>query len=391
MHSSATTPHGEAPKRDSRSPQRIPPALVLCREGEVAWASAGLAELLGHEDAPTYMGRPLMHLLSESAIDQPAETEISNTKLGQQQEKVVLIAGRDDKPNRVVSACCIDGSGNDPLYGQEIWLLSDVTPSADAETSSETSVDARVELENARKEFSQDRDELIALLSHELRTPLTVISGYSKLLLSGRAGALTDEQSRFLEESRKSCQRLNYFVTDLLDASHDHAASFRISVQDARIEDSIRGVIEFFLPLFEERDVTVEVEIKGDLPAAQFDPTRIEQVLTNLIGNAVKYTKVGSAIEIQATAVRTDDGEMIEVAVTDDGPGIARADIDRIFEPYVRGSEDRRGAGIGLGLAICRRILEAHGGEIGVEMVPGRGSRFIFTVPVLETVARVGC
>jgi signal transduction histidine kinase len=405
MHSLQPTPQNTATGSNTPSAGLCGSVLVLCDNGQVTWASEGLAELLGYEDASTLMGKPLMHLLAEAAAPQaPATAGISVSKSTQSRMNLYRISGRDHKSDRMVSACYIDGTGNDRLAGRETWLLSEVTvakehedaahgsnyPPSAIEADADSRTQTRAELENAKKEFSRDRDELIAVLSHELRTPLTVISGYSKLLLSGRAGELTEEQGQFLEESHKSCQRLNHLVIDLLEASHDHGRSFRITMEAASIEESIRGVIVFFLPLLEERDVSVEIEIDENVPTGRFDPARIEQVLTNLVGNAVKYTKVGSAITICARGITFENKEMIEVSVTDDGPGIVKSEEARIFEPYVRGSDDQRGAGIGLGLAICRRILEGHGCGIGVERAPGRGSQFQFTIPAQSECARVG-
>jgi signal transduction histidine kinase len=405
MHDSPPHPQNAATGWNTPSAGLCGSVLVLCDNGHVTWASEGLAALLGYEDAPIFVGQSLMHLLAEAAAPQAHATAgISVSNSTHSRMNLYRILGRNHKSDRMVHACYIDGTGNDRLAGRETWLLSEVTVAREREqpthesknTPSGFQADAysqrqiRAELESAKKEFSRDRDELIALLSHELRTPLTVISGYIKLLLTGRAGELTEEQGRFLEEGHKSCQRLNYFVTDLLEASHDHGRSFRITTEAASIEESIRGVIVFFLPLLEERDVSVEIEIEENVPTGRFDPARIEQVLTNLVGNAVKYTKVGSAITICARGITFESREMIEVLVTDDGPGIVKSEVARIFEPYVRGSDDQRGAGIGLGLAICRRILEAHGCGIGVERAPGRGSQFQFTIPAQSESAQVG-
>jgi signal transduction histidine kinase len=172
-------------------------------------------------------------------------------------------------------------------------------------------------------------------------------------------------------------------VADLLDAPHPQSGVLGISLEDGPMLASIRSVIRFFTPLLEEKSLAVEVDAPSDLPLARLDPERIRQVLTNLLGNAVKFTKSGSVISVAARAVLADPRPMIEVSITDDGPGIASQDSQRIFEPYVRGTGERQGSGVGLGLAICRRIVEAHGGKIWVETAPGRGSRFVFTVPAI--------
>jgi len=324
------------------------------------------------------MGYDLLQLFEDAGrvidreVDPEDETQVTRIRLK-------LVSGPRE---RSVQLMRVEASSDEPALANEIWLLSPVTVEAELEAEPKAFESSRFELEDARKELKQERDELIALLSHELRTPLTVISGYSKLLLSGRTGDLSDDQRRFVEETNRSCRNLNAFVTDLLDASRDHTGSFAHNAVPGALEGSVRGVIEFFLPLLEEKDVQVDLKIASELPAAQFDPSRIEQVLTNLLGNAVKYTKAGSVINIEVEPRTNERGTMIEVAITDDGPGIAASDSERIFEPYVRSTGDRRAGGVGLGLAICRRILDAHGGTIGVGNAPGRGSRFVFSLPV---------
>jgi signal transduction histidine kinase len=314
---------------------------------------------------------------------------------GAAQAAVYRIAQRDGVDERIVRVDQFNVAATNEAPAAKLWLLSDSTlsetvPEADPHES-QVAPPRETSLESVRREFSQDRDELIALLSHELRTPLTVISGYSKLLLSGRVGDLSDEQRRYLEESRNSCQRLNEFVLDLLDASHDPSHAIALRLEDRPVEPAIRAVIEFFLPLLEEKNLAVEIDAQTELSLGRFDPVRIGQVLTNLLGNAVKYTKSGSEINVSVREVLKAERPMIEIAMTDDGPGIALDDSQRIFEPYVRSTGDRRPGGVGLGLAICRRILTAHGGEIWVENAPGRGSRFAFLLPAVQYDSRVEC
>lgn len=371
-------PHAHDEFVDDVRVSTIDPALVLCRGGKIVWATSSLAELLQLPSTPTVMGYDLLRLFNNAGrvidreVDPEDETQVTRIRL-----KPV-----SEPRERSVQLMRVEAPSDEPALANEIWLVSQVTVEAQLEAEPKAFESGRFELEDARKKLNQERDELIALVSHELRTPLTVISGYSNLLLSGRAGDLSDDQRRFLEETSRSCRNLNAFVTDLLDASHDHTGSFAHNAVPGSLEESVRGVIDFFLPLLEEKDVQVDLKIGSELPVAQFDPSRIEQVLTNLLGNAVKYTKTGSVINIDVEPRTNERGTMIEVAITDDGPGIAACDSERIFEPYVRSSGDRRAGGIGLGLAICRRILDAHGGTIGVGVAPGRGSRFVFSLPV---------
>lgn len=229
-----------------------------------------------------------------------------------------------------------------------------------------------------------EREELLQVVSHELRTPVTFISGYNRLLLSEEVGPLNADQRRFLDESTKGCQRLSRFIGNLLEASRENQGGEILEVACGPIQPVLEEVARLFHQVFEESGATLRLRVDPGTGSARFDRLRVEQVLTNLVGNALRYTKGGGAIEICARRLPPEacpERPLIEVAVCDEGPGVSPDDRERIFQPYVRGSEERGAGGLGLGLAICRRLVEAHGGTIGVGERPGGGSRFAFTLP----------
>jgi signal transduction histidine kinase len=226
----------------------------------------------------------------------------------------------------------------------------------------------------------QAQVDLVANVSHELRTPITVIAGFNRMLLAGSAGPINEKQTHFLEESQKSCQRLNNFVANLLEAARQGACVGPLEVAEAPIEPTIEAVLELLEPLLREGRVEAIVAIDARTPRARFDPPRVEQVLTNLIGNALRYAPHESSIRISAGPARAAGRDFVEVAVVDAGPGVPPRDRARIFEPYVQVEAQRTG-GLGLGLAICKRIVEAHGGTIHVEASSSGGSRFVFRLP----------
>jgi two-component system sensor histidine kinase KdpD len=222
---------------------------------------------------------------------------------------------------------------------------------------------------------------LLAVLGHELRTPLTVIAGFADLLLSEQPGPLGPEQRRCLEELRRSCDRLARFADELGAAELRLGATWPVRPERASFAQLADGVAAATKPMLDRRRQTLRVRVAPGAAQGWFDPGRVEQLLQNLIGNASKYGPEEGRVDLEAARVAGPHGSVLEVSVTDDGPGIAASDRERVFEPWLRLAPDREPAGLGVGLAICRAIVTAHGGSIRAEAAPGRGARFVFTLP----------
>ena len=229
--------------------------------------------------------------------------------------------------------------------------------------------------------LTQGRSEWVAMLSHELRTPLAILSGYSRLLLSEEAGTLSEKQSHYLEESRKSCRRLESLLGKLLDVVDGRGLEGRLEVQSHDPAELIHSVLGMMGPILESRGIQVDLDLPDDLPICFLDRIRIEQVITNLLQNALGVTKSGGILRISARMLGDAPNHWLECSVQDHGPGIAAHQKERIFEPFFQVSASRAEFGLGLGLAISSAIVEAHRGRISVEDVPGGGSRFFFLLP----------
>jgi len=357
--------------------QEIAEGVALSRGDCVEWANERLAEMMEQASPQQLIGMHLDELLEDTGSGLPRSGDGA---------VVCGVRGPKARPGRVeVSRLPVSDAAD---VGQEIWLFRDLGESHAAARERDELHAGRRELARLRRELTAiaaQHDELLSVVSHELRTPLTVILGYNRLLLSEQVGSLTPEQRRFLRESGKSCQRLNDFVGRLLASSREGVREDALDLRDASLDGTLRGVVSFLQPLFDEHELQVEFDLACHAPALRFDPARIEQVLTNLLGNAIKYTKPGGSVRIetrvQMRVVSGGEQRFVEVSVADDGPGVELADRDRIFEPYVRGQRLEEASGLGLGLAISKRIVEAHGGSIGVSERPGGGSRFAFTLP----------
>jgi NtrC-family two-component system sensor histidine kinase KinB len=226
-------------------------------------------------------------------------------------------------------------------------------------------------------EISRLKSEFIAAASHELRTPLTSVQMGIHLLLEGAAGALNDRQQDILQVCRDDTARLERLMRQLLDLSKIESgvvAPVRTPVGPAVL---VREAADSLRLQVEAGGIRLEVVLPPDLPSISVDRQQIEQVLSNLVTNALRATPAGGAISI--AAVRRDGA--VAFSVTDTGAGIPREYLPRIFEPFIQVPNTPAG-GAGLGLTLSRRIVEAHGGQLTVQSAPGRGSTFTFTVPV---------
>jgi two-component system sensor histidine kinase KdpD len=232
---------------------------------------------------------------------------------------------------------------------------------------------AQVSIESERL-----RNTLLSSVSHDLRTPLAVITGGTSALLD--LGTPLDEAARqeLLQTMHEEADRLNRLVQNLLEMTRLESGSVHIRKEWHALEEPVGAALQRFGTRLRRRVVTTK--IPADLPLVPLDPVLIEQVVINLLDNALKYTPEESPIEISATI--EDGGVVVEVA--DRGPGLPAGDELRVFDKFYR-SGDQAGRGSGLGLAICRGIVEVHGGRIRAENRPDGGVAFRFTLPVKET------
>jgi signal transduction histidine kinase len=226
------------------------------------------------------------------------------------------------------------------------------------------------------REIDRLKSEFIATASHELRTPLTSVQMGVHLLLEGAVGELNDKQTEVLSACREDCERLDKLMRDLLDLSRIEAGESQPALQTIQTRDFIINATEDLRPQVESKGLLLQLEIPIGLPDITIDPSQIERVVANLVVNAIRYTKQGE-ITIGA-AMR---GNVLAVSVSDTGTGIAAEYLPHIFDKFVQVPGAATG-GAGLGLAISRLIVEAHGGQISVQSQLGHGSTFTFTLPV---------
>ncbi|HEY9765680.1 MAG TPA: PocR ligand-binding domain-containing protein [Chroococcales cyanobacterium] len=224
------------------------------------------------------------------------------------------------------------------------------------------------------------KDQFLGILSHELRTPINIISGFGSILDDEVAGPLSEQQHQYLKKLLGASDTLLSLVNDLLDMSRMQAGKFSLNPRPIFFPEIAGNVLEDLGPLAKQKHQLLINEVPPDLPILTADGQRIEQVLVNLVNNAIKFTPEGGRIWIKAFVEK----DFLRCEVHDNGTGIYPSDIPKLFAPFtqVDMTTTREKGGTGLGLSIAKAIVEAHGGEIGVESEFGKGSDFWFTLPL---------
>ena len=253
------------------------------------------------------------------------------------------------------------------------------------DTQNEELIRQRQELIEKTKEVEKAthlKSEFLANMSHELRTPLNVIIGFSELMIDEVSGKINSEQRQSLTDILTSSRHLLDLINGVLDLSRIESGKVELKPENFSINELIESVTRRMAPILTSRSQSLDVETKEPLALVYADEAKLEQVLINLVDNASKYSPDGSKLNIEAAT----KGNWCQVSVIDNGIGIKKEDQERIFEPFSRLNsklaEER--VGTGLGLAVVKQIVERHGGRIWVESEFGKGSRFVFTVPLAK-------
>lgn len=279
-----------------------------------------------------------------------------------------------------------DGQVHDTLYsvtgfrtsqgGGVVGVITDITALKAVQAELER---ARFAAESA----DRTKSAFLATMSHELRTPLNSIIGFTGIVLQGLAGPLTEEQSTQLGMVRDSARHLLALINDVLDISKIEAGELRVDRAPFAIEPSLQRVIGMTQTLAEHKGLVLSLEVAPGLGTMVSDARRFEQVLLNLVGNAIKFSQNGQ-VRVHAAPTVEAGVDCVRVQVHDQGMGIRPEDLASLFTPFrqIDSALSRQHEGTGLGLAICRRLCTLMGGHIGVESVWGRGSVFTVTLPL---------
>ncbi len=244
----------------------------------------------------------------------------------------------------------------------------------------------------AEVESQQARDEFVASLSQELRTPMTSITGYTDLLLGESVGIIGEMQRKFLQRIKANIERMGSMLSDLIGVTAIDAGQLEIRPSVVDMAEVIEDTIINARAQLEENEITLNLNLLDEMPPVEADPESTHQILANLLSNAIKCTPVGGTIEISAVIHSEgsddsqDETQFLQISLRDSGGGIAEKDLARVFERFYRAERPLiEGLGeTGVGLAIVKSLVEAHGGRVWVESEIGEGSTFHFLLPISD-------
>lgn len=346
--------------------KKIETILSALRDGLLVFDSNGILEeinpvakrMLACEASPE--GGKISDLLSDTVLETPLE----NYKI----DEIVKIALGGDA---VFGEMSLEGTEGVTVQAHYIPLRDPI--------SSVTGVVLFLHDITELKRVDEMKSNFVSNVSHELRTPLTSITGFLSLLRAGRAGSLTAQQEEYLSVIEEQTETLTNLIEELLDLARFRASGWADKATPVDVAELISGAVKHFEKATRDKDVALNVHLTPGLPHVAADPARLTQVINNILDNAVKFTDAGGLIEVTAL----ENGPNVQFQISDNGAGIAPSSLPHIFDRFFQAhatTSDGSG-GFGLGLAICREIVEAYRGTIWVESELGRGTVFYFTVP----------
>lgn len=335
--------------------------VVVDKAGKIIMMNPAAEKLLGC-DMQDSIGKSFMDGLKEEHVAAVVRGPLSDESM----TKEIEVCGSNETTKRVLRASSAVVENEDGKTVGMVSVLSDIT---------------------RQKEVEAMKSHFVSLVTHELRTPVVAIQKSLELILNKTTGAINEDQERFLSISKFNLQRLNRLINDLLDMSQLEAGKMHLKPETFDFRDLVREVKALLHSWAAGKEIAIQLELTDHPIEVVADRDRMSQVLMNLIGNALKFTRSGGEVKVTLRSLEAHEalcpGPCLEVTVADNGIGIDLKDCQRIFDKFEQVSlvEPTGTTGSGLGLPIAREIVHLHGGKIWVESQKGQGSRFIFVIP----------
>jgi PAS domain S-box-containing protein len=286
--------------------------------------------------------------------------------------------------NRTIGAVDIQSKFVDAFTEDEVSVLQTLADQIAIAIDNARSFELSQEAVKEMREIDRVKSQFLANMSHELRTPLNSIIGFSRVILKGIDGPVTELQQQDLSAIYNSGQHLLSLINDILDLAKIEAGKMELAFDEVNMSDLINSVISTMSGLVKDKPIELKRIVESDLPTVRADAIRVRQVMINLLSNAAKFTDEGD-ITIHAGVRPGPNGRLeLQVNVTDSGAGISKEDQAKLFQAFsqVDDSPTRKTGGTGLGLSICQHLISMHGGRIWVDSEVGHGSTFSFTLPI---------
>jgi len=287
---------------------------------------------------------------------------------------------------RILGVIDIQSKAAQAFTSDALSVLQSLADQVAVAINNATLYDESQELIKTLKEVDQLKSQFLANMSHELRTPLNSIIGFSRVILKGIDGPITDMQNQDLTAIYNSGQHLLGLINDILDLARIEAGKMELNYEEVHLSEMVHSVFSTAKGLVKEKSIKLVEEVPADMPPVRGDTMRVRQVLLNLISNASKFTDEGS-ITVETKVQDGPNGKLEAlINVIDTGPGITPEGQEKLFKAFsqVDGSATRKSGGSGLGLSICANLVQLHGGRIGVSSEEGAGSTFWFTIPLFH-------
>jgi PAS domain S-box-containing protein len=359
--------------------------MITDRTGTIAWVNPAFSQLTGYTPQEVVGSQP--RLLKSGHHEPEFYAGMWGTVLGGRVWHGEVANRRKDGSTYVEEMTITPvRSGKDEIT-HFVAIKQDVTARKQTEAAlaqrTEELARANVELDKMRREQLELKDQFVSHVSHELRSPLAAIHQFVSILLDGLAGELTPDQKEYLQIAFRNVGQLQAMIDDLLEVLKTDAGKLVVNPESISVAKIIDEQVQAVRAEAEGKQLTITIEVAPALPLVQADPHRLRQILTNLLGNAIKFTPAGGTVLVQASVFATDRS-FVCVSIADTGIGIPIAEQEQVFGRLHQLPSDIASSrrGLGLGLYICRELVKRHGGQIWVESDAGHGSTFSFTLPV---------